>query len=260
LTPPAASAADVSDYVLRGGFFGGSSVRWDGVNFGIQAGVASMDTDFSNASSQMVSDILRQSTLESEASPSTWPVLGSTVTNSQSYGAFLGYSVQWDQLVLGFDAAYNFMSKAESSAGPTTLQRVVTTSDDVANNTSITSQASLKLIDYATFRARAGYAFGQFLPYAFVGGAVGRFNYTNSATVSVIQTDSNGNSSVYSPPGESDSKNNAIVGGFTAGLGLDVAIMPNVFLRGEWAYVGFAEVSGIRASLNTGRVALGVRF
>ena len=46
----------------------------------------------------------------------------------------------------------------------------------------IKAQSSIKLVDYATLRARAGYAFGQFLPYALVGGAVGRFNYSTSAT------------------------------------------------------------------------------
>ena len=40
--------------------------------------------------------------------------------------------------------------------------------------------SSLKLTDYATFRGRAGYAFGQFLPYAFVGAAVGRMNYSTT--------------------------------------------------------------------------------
>ena len=45
--------------------------------------------------------------------------------------------------------------------------------------------SSIKLIDYGTFRGRAGYAFGQFLPYAVLGGAVGRFNYTNTSTVTV---------------------------------------------------------------------------
>ena len=41
---------------------------------------------------------------------------------------------------------------------------------------------------------------------------------------------------------------------------MDVAVTTNVFLRGEWEYVGFAPVSGIRAGLNTGRVGVGVRF
>ena len=41
---------------------------------------------------------------------------------------------------------------------------------------------------------------------------------------------------------------------------MDVAILPNVFLRGEWEYVGFAQVGGIRTNINTGRVGIGVKF
>jgi opacity protein-like surface antigen len=59
---------------------------------------------------------------------------------------------------------------------------------------------------------------------------------------------------------QSNSKNNAITGGFEVGLGLDVAVLPNVFLRAEWEFVAFTPISGIRANLNTGRVGVGVRF
>jgi opacity protein-like surface antigen len=259
LAPTGAGAADVSEYVLRGGF-SSAPVRWDGVNFGATFGVTNMDADFTKASSEMVAHILRESTLESEASPSQWNVLPSSVTNGQTYGAFLGYNMQWDQLVLGFDLAYNIPSGLSTAEGPTSLERIVTTSDNVANDVTITSQASIKLVDYATFRLRAGYAFGQFLPYAFVGAAAGRFNYTNSATVVVVQTPAGGVPSTYAPPGETDNKNNAIVAGFVGGLGMDVALLPNVFLRGEWEYVGFAAVSGIRVNLNTARVGIGMRF
>ena len=41
----------------------------------------------------------------------------------------------------------------------------------------------MKLVDYATLRGRAGYAFGNFLPYAVIGAAAGRFNYATTVTV-----------------------------------------------------------------------------
>jgi len=106
-------------------------------------------------------------------------------------------------------------------------------------------------------RIRAGYAFGQFLPYGIVGAAVGRFNVTNSANVVVLQ---NNTPPAYSPPTEYDNKNGALTAGLVVGLGVDIAVLPNVFVRGEWEYVGFAAVSGIRANINTGRVAVGMKF
>jgi opacity protein-like surface antigen len=250
-----AQAADWLDNSLRGSFAPSSSIRWDGINLGVQAGLTSMDTDFGGSTGQQVAYILRNSTLQNEAQPSSWTALPHNITNSRNYGGFLGYSTQYDQLVLGLDAAYNRMSSAEAQASDT-MTRIVTTSDTVQHTVTIAAQSSMKLIDYATARFRAGYAYGQFLPYAFVGGAVGRFNYTNTSTVTDIQNPGG----TFGPVTQTDSKNNAVVGGFTAGLGIDVALLPNVFLRGEWEYVGFAQVSGIRSSINTGRIGIGMRF
>ena len=42
--------------------------------------------------------------------------------------------------------------------------------------------------------------------------------------------------------------------------GMDVAVFQNVFLRGEWEFVAFAQFAGLRASMNTGRVAIGMKF
>jgi opacity protein-like surface antigen len=265
LLAPAAVAADLSDYsILRGSYsdrFSASRYsRWDGVNFGVQLGLTSMDTDFGNSTSQLVAYILRNSTLESEASPSSWTALPHNITNSRNYGAFLGYSTQWEQLVLGIDAAYNRPSSMQASASDS-ISRRVTTSDGVTHDVTITAQSTMKLVDYATLRMRAGYAVGQFLPYAFVGGAVGRFNYTSSATVTSDETPPAPTPPfTFGPITQSNNKDNAVVGGFTVGLGMDVAVLPNVFLRGEWEFVGFAPANGIRSAINTGRVALGVKF
>ncbi len=48
--------------------------------------------------------------------------------------------------------------------------------------------------------------------------------------------------------------------GVVAGLGLDVSVTPNVFLRAEWEYVDFAAVGNISSYINTGRVGIAVRF
>jgi outer membrane immunogenic protein len=261
---PAAAAADLDAAALRGSFsniFSSKSYsRWDGLNFGVHIGIASMDTDFGNSTSQEVAYILRNSTLENEASPSSWTALPRNITNGRTYGAFLGYNTQWDQLVLGLDAAYNRAASLQASAADS-ISRVVTTSDGVKHDVTIAAQSTMKLVDYATMRVRAGYAVGQFLPYAFVGGAVGRFNYTSSATVTSLETPpAPAVPFTFGPQTQSNNKENAVVGGFTVGLGMDVALLPNVFLRGEWEFVGFAQVNGIRSAINSGRIGLGVKF
>jgi outer membrane immunogenic protein len=259
LAPAGAAAQSLDDTFLRGSFRDSASAsRWDGFNFGVHAGMSNMNTDFGNGTSSLVAYILRNSTLEDEAAPSNWTTLPSNTTNGRSYGVFLGYSFQWDQLVLGLDLAYNRPSSLEGSASDS-LERIVTTSDTVQHDVTIIAQSSIKLVDYATFRGRAGYAFGQFLPYAFIGGAVGRFNYSNAATVIDFQTVGG----VLQPPfvqSANNSKDGAIVGGFTTGLGVDVAILPNMFMRAEWEFIAFAPVSGIRTNINTGRVGIGMKF
>src|SRR6202158_1065050 len=183
---PAMAADLFDDSFLRGSLSSKSPARWDGVNFGAHIGVANMHTDFGTSTGSLVAFILRNSTLENEARPSGWTTLPSNTTNGRSYGAFLGYNMQWSELVLGVDLAYNRLLSMQSSASDS-IRRIVTTSDGVQHDVTISAQSSLKLIDYATLRGRAGYAFGQSLPYAVIGGAVGRFNYSNSATVTDIQ-------------------------------------------------------------------------
>ena len=48
--------------------------------------------------------------------------------------------------------------------------------------------------------------------------------------------------------------------GYTAGLGLDVIVLPNVFLRAEWEYVQFFPVQDVKIHLNTARVGVGIKF
>ncbi|HEX3441463.1 MAG TPA: outer membrane beta-barrel protein [Pseudolabrys sp.] len=260
-----ARAADMSDDdILRGSFISDASpgyVRWDGLQAGVHAGYSNMNADFGNSSSGQVAYILRNTTIENEMHPSDWTTLPSDTTNSSQYGLFIGYNVQWDQLVLGFDLAYNRMASAEASASDS-LGRQFSTSDGYQNQVTVSAQSSVKLIDYATFRARAGYAFGQFLPYAMIGAAVGRFNYSTTSTVHASgQPAAGGGGLPFDNTNTlTDGKNNAYAAGFVGGLGMDVAVLPNVFVRAEWEYVAFSPVNGIRANLNTGRVGAGVRF
>lgn len=256
----AACAADLDDGYLRGSFSPEERVLpWQGIVFGAHIGYSNLNVDPGDATSSLVANTLRNTTVENEFSPQDWVSLPKQSTSSIQYGAFLGYNWQWDRLVLGVDVGYNRPTSLEASSTDAIARRI-TTSDDTVHDVSINSSASLKLRDYATIRGRAGYAFGQFLPYAVLGAAVGRFNYTTSATTVDVWTPSGGTPTVYAPPTQTDSKDNAYAAGFVAGLGMDVALLPNVFLRAEWEYIIFAPVGGIRSQLNTARVGVGLRF
>jgi opacity protein-like surface antigen len=152
------------------------------------------------------------SNMESSLNTTTGPV----------FGGFFGYNMQWDQLVLGFDLGYKYPSVLDTS----------------------TTTEQLKLVDYATLRGRAGYAIGQFLPYAVLGLAVGRFNY---GTLDLAT-------------GTFAGKDNAFNVGIVAGLGVDWAVTPGVFVRAEWEYIAFAVLNGKTSQTNTGFLGVGVRF
>jgi len=202
-----ASAADMPETVLRGSYMDqpSSFTRWDGVSLGAQFGWSNLTADFGSVSNTIA--------------------LPKVSTNSAQFGGFLGYNVQWEDLVLGVEGAYNRFNSLSTSSESGTLA------------------SSFKMLDYATLRARAGYAFGQFLPYLFAGAAVGRVNYQTS-TAGVVTS----------------SRENAYTGGFTTGFGIDVAILPNVFVRAEYEYVMFMQIDGIRSYSNTARAGVGIRF
>ena len=131
----------------------------------------------------------------------------------------------------------------------------------------MTSAAAVEITDFATFRGRAAWAAGRFMPYMFGGVAVGVANINRSATVRSVRTDVPDDpmvapiaTSVFGPVTQTDNRTNAIAYGVTAGLGVDVSIAPNIFLRGEWEFIQFAPLFNATIALNTLRVGLAVKF
>jgi len=109
----------------------------------------------------------------------------------------------------------------------------------------------------------------QFLPYFTAGVAVGRMSYTRFATVSYPTP-------IYSlpppvppdqppptPPAFSasriDTRNNVLAFGYAAGLGVDVALMPNVFLRGEYEFVSL-PIARMQMALHSFHIGGGLKF
>jgi opacity protein-like surface antigen len=215
----AALAADMPDFNSR--FVGApAQAGWEGIVAGGQIGLTNFNVNFENI-----------------AIPSaTLPLTGQQSTTGRQFGGFFGYNSQWDGVVLGAELGYNKGSGLSTSQSVTQIQGGVVTG---------VASGSITLNDYVTARVRAGYPIGQFLPYAFVGGAVGRFSY-------VVTNTANNN--------WSDSRSQAFALGLTTGVGVDVLILPNVFLRGEWEYNVFSNVAGMRTNTNTARAALGVKF
>ncbi len=110
----------------------------------------------------------------------------------------------------------------------------------------------LQVKDAITFRGRAGWATGDFLPYIFGGFAVGRMDVSRTVTSAVTKQQ---DTTTTSPLGvttttfgpvlpvpaqsqtQSQERTNNFVVGWTGGIGLEYMLGANVFVRGEWEYI-----------------------
>ncbi len=235
--------------------------NWMGFYLGGQFSYSNAGADFSQSTQAPIAYALRQTTLESQFSPSTWPVLGSASHSTPGFEGFLGYNAQFEHLVFGVEGTYDQASL--SLVAPNSPISRVTPADSAGFSylVNITGSGTVSSLDFGTLRGRAGWTIGNFLPYGFAGFALGHGNLNVAATVSGQQC----NSSV--PPlctpfsfAGTNGKNGEWFYGFTVGGGLDVAITPNFFLRAEYEFTQFAPVSTVQVSINTGRVGAGFKF
>ena len=108
---------------------------------------------------------------------------------------------------------------------------------------------------------------GSFMPYAFVGFVVGRADIAKSVTVTETQFSDTTAQQTASPgplPScsltDSDSRANQFIYGYSAGLGLDMALTPNIFSVASIEYIQFVGLGGTNLYLNTLRVGGGLKF
>jgi len=274
---PSAFAADLDSWIApqpAGSWLGPQPVgpatftRWSGWYFGGQGGYSNVSADLSQATAPLLAFSLRELALEQVDQVSTWPVLSGGSTSGASYGAFGGYNTQWQDLTLGLELGYTHVGVAPT-ANSTPISRQTSAGGNTYDVT-VQGSASLKLIDYASLRARAGYVIGDFLPYGYAGFVLGRANYTLTSLVF-------GQENPSSPPvvpcnlglsptcvdfsfANSNAKTDALLYGFSVGGGVDYAVTQNIFIRGEFEYIRFAPLENIPVAVTSGRLGLGFRF
>ncbi len=265
MAPAGALAADMPD-MLRGSYTP-TYTRWDGFYFGAQGGETFGSVNFGNATQSMVSYMLANNT-DLQGIVSDWTALQKGSSGGASYGGFVGYNWQWDDVILGAELNYSHMSigvGAQNSVGPIPIAGAPQGASTVLYSVTLTSAASLTIHDIMTARARAGWTFDRFMPYAFAGVAVGRADISSFATLAPNST------ITVTPPGTTaplvlprDPQTDNVAGlfayGFTVGLGIEAAVVQNLFVRAEWEFIEFPNVSNFRVEANSMRVAVGVKF
>ena len=269
IVAPSAYAADL-DY-LRGSQTVGPALytNWTGFYAGGDIGyIVDGSADFSRSTGAPIAFALRVTTLEQEIRPSDWPVLGTDHRGAVSFGGFVGYNTQWQDVLLGFEGT--FTRTALSLDAPSTPISRRTPGDSAGNvyDVTIVGDGTLKNLDYLTLRSRAGWVLGNFLPYGFLGFTLGRADLNVSTTISGIQypSGSNGFCGVPAAPCVPFSftgtagQNGEFLYGVAVGGGLDYLVTPNIFVRGEFEYIRFAPVADTVIAIATARVGAGIRF
>jgi outer membrane immunogenic protein len=252
--------------------------RWSGFYVGGQVGRGWAGADFSNATKSQISYILANTELQSEVSG--WQTLPRSSTGGLSVGGFVGYNWQWADAVTGIELNYHHLGSnlhVQDTVGPILVAGANQGDGSaVQYSVAVTSSAGVEIRDIMTARARLAWAAGRWLPYAFVGGAVGNAETSSTATLNVRKAitpppvpDALGNlipqpqgpfNPVTLPRNPQSETRNQFAYGYTAGLGMDVAITSNVFLRAEWEYVQFATISNVRLNVSSVHTGIGIRF
>lgn len=266
---PRAWAGDFD--VLRGAQ---PTYHWGGFYGGGQFSESSAVANFNQTAAPEIAYILRNTAIEADEDISGWSVInGRNTASGQGYGGFVGYNVEWEDVIVGLEVNYNRVSLTSSASDGLTRSFVdsnaLPANHNYDYNVSVSGQAALKITDIATFRARAGWEAGCFLPYAFGGFALGRGNVSTSGTVGYTAIDY---PNVETPPvtplpdlnfgpyTQTTTQNGAFLYGVAAGVGADIALTQHIFVRGEAEYVYFAPLDHVQASITSVRVGAGLKF
>lgn len=266
-----------------------SSPHWSGFYFGGDIAFGGGNVNFSNATQQPLAYALRNTLVEEDFAPSSWGLLGSSTVQSTFLGGFAGFDTQWEDVILGAEVTYahpNVMATAPGTPmGRSFINAPDSTGAETEYDINAGASATLHLTDYGTVRARAGWAANNiFMPYGFVGFAFGRASYTSASEVAwttattvptptlignqiqlitphpVLPCDPSVPETCGSFAAGNAESGNTWIYGIDTGVGVDIAVMRNVFLRGEFEYVHFLPMKGITLDFATASAGVGVKF
>jgi outer membrane immunogenic protein len=265
-----AVAGDYSNSLLRGSTTDFPTpqpyARWSGLYGGGQMGADFHGIDFRNTQGAAIGNIMAQDAILAMLPLTQMPQLPVFVKSGPSFGGFLGYNYQIDDVVLGVEANFNWSSVNASGAEFRTRNYVVVYNGHTYAplTVNVTDAAKIVLNDYGSLRIRGAWAYGNFLPNVLAGVTVAQIDTSRSVMVSYAGTDVTPPPAVNIPVGathtQADRSHGKYIFGFSTGLGLDYALTPNIFLRGEVEYLQLGSPNDIKLNTTSIRTGMGLKF
>jgi outer membrane immunogenic protein len=202
--------------------------RWSGFYVGGDFSYNNATVDFTGATAPLVAFSLQGTAAQQQFAPSQLQLLGKGADSAFGFGGFLGYNMQWQDLITGVEANYTrtSLNVTAPSSPPIPRSFPINTTPPISIPAGTVTgvllhnaSGHLDLTDYAEARFRAGYIVGNLLPYGFAGFVVGRAEYSVSATtdatcIAVANTLIQGECPSF-PITASAGQNNALLWGFS---------------------------------------------
>lgn len=269
----------------------GSSPNWSGFYIGGSAGYVTGQFD-AEKQSQMLTRGAFGNAVVRDAGSGLYN-FGRASKDKVNFGGFVGYNTAFGDAILGVEAEYLRLNIQTDQRGSnaavfenlfgTTVQSSPSTEPlNTLTAIGVAGHTTNKIDDMVMLKARAGYALGNFMPFANVGLAVGRVstnaeiaqghatieNYsrfnTASAGGSVTRTTYAGTGTIARPDATAVTSATQISSGYVPGIvlgaGIDALIGDNILFRAEYNRVYFSEYKGVNAVIDTARVGAGVKF
>lgn len=252
-------AATAADMALRGSLPGYEDrSNWTGVYVGVAYGYSAATVNPTNVENAFVSAYTGLYPGNAFLYNQT-PVGG--MDSRGAFAIFGGYQAQYEDAVLGFEMDYTALGsnrvvdRFAADGSVITLVPSVLGPAGTYDFTDQTLRTQLRVRDYMTFRMRAGWDLGNFMPFMTAGLAVGRGTEMGTLTANVCPA-----GCTTAMPVSMTYQKNITTGGIAYGAGLDVRIGHHVLLRGEYQGVTFARFGSGNSTVHTVRAGVGLKY
>lgn len=192
--------------------------------------------------------------------------------NAGVYSLHAGINMMSQRLVYGAEIEYGKFSPAMNASAAFENARIVdekTTKNsagkELIDQTGVAVEMSNKtqILDFGLINARAGYAYGRFMPYALVGLGVTRVKINtvmNAGEYHIYTVDSVPVPSPKYVPSTATLTKDAYAATVSLGLGFEYAVLDNLILRAQYNYMTAGNVKGEGVSSNMARGGLALKF